>query len=126
MAYTSTTSTLVILEFLAHIDMSDFDVASPPALIVVTADIDESDIISLAATGAALPPDWRNVPAPAELRAIGDAWIASDRSVGLVVPSAILPDTLPERNVLINPLHPRFAAVTWRIDDFAYNARLLA
>ncbi len=125
MAYTSTTSTLAMLEFLAHVDTSDFDVASPPALVVVTADVDESDIIPLTATAAALPADWRHVPAPAELRAVGDAWIASGRSLGLVVPSAILPDMLPERNVLINPLHPRFAAVTWRIDDFAYDVRLL-
>ncbi len=125
MAYTSTTSTLAMLEFLAHVDTSDFDVASPPALVVVTADVDESDVTPLTATAVTLPADWRHVPAPAELRAVGDAWIASGESLGLVVPSAILPDILPERNVLINPLHPRFAAVTWRIDDFAYDVRLL-
>jgi RES domain-containing protein len=125
MAYTSTTATLAMLEFLAHIDTSDFDVASPPALVVVSAEIDANDIIPLTAIGAVLPADWRNVPAPAVLRAIGDAWIASAASVGLAVPSAILPGMLPERNVLINPLHPRFGAVTWRIDDFAYNARLI-
>ncbi len=125
MAYTSTTSTLAMLEFLAHVDPSGFDVASPPALVVVSAEIDADDVIPLAAVESPLPPDWRNVPAPADLRAIGDAWIANGRSVGLILPSAILPDVVPERNVLVNPLHPRFAAVTWRIDDFSYDPRLL-
>jgi RES domain-containing protein len=125
MAYTSTTATLAILEFRAHVDTVSFDPASPPPLVVVTADIDAVDVMPLAATGAVLPPNWRDVPAPVELAAIGDAWIAGAESVGLVVPSVILPEVLPERNVLINPLHPRFDGVTWRIDDFAYDARLL-
>jgi RES domain-containing protein len=125
MAYTSSTTTLAMLEFLAHIDPSDFDVASPPDLVVVTAEIEDNDAIPLAAVGAALPRDWRSVPAPAALAEIGDAWIASGRSVGLVVPSAILPVMVPERNVLINPLHPQFTAVTWRIDHFSYDPRLI-
>lgn len=82
-------------------------------------------ISRLTDVSAVLPRDWRNVPAPADLRTIGDAWITSGRSVGLVVPSALLIDDVPERNVLITPLHARFAAVTWRIDDFAYDPRLI-
>lgn len=114
-----------MLEFLAHVETSSFDPAYPPALVVVTAEIDPADITPFAALGAALPPDWNEVPAPAELRTIGDAWVTSAKSVGLAVPSAILPAVLPERNVLINPLHLRFGAVTWRLDDFAYDVRLL-
>jgi RES domain-containing protein len=125
MAYTSMTATLAILEFRAHVDTMSFDPASPPPLVVVTAEIDAADVMPLEATGAVLPPDWRDVPAPVELAVIGDAWIDGAMSVGLVVPSVVLPDVLPERNVLINPLHPRFGGVTWRIDDFAYDPRLL-
>lgn len=125
MAYTSTTSTLAMLEFRAHIDPLDFDVASPPPLVLVTAEIDDNDLILLADIGAVLPLDWRNTPAPADLRAIGDAWIGSGRSAGLIVPSALLIDTVPERNVLLNPLHARFATVTSRIDDFSYDPRLI-
>jgi RES domain-containing protein len=125
MAYTSTTATLAMLEFRAHVDTLSFDPASPPPLVIVTAEIDAADVMPLAAIGAVLPPDWRDIPAPVELAAIGDAWIAGATSVGLVVPSVILPDVLAERNVLINPLHPRFDGVTWKIDDFAYDPRLL-
>jgi RES domain-containing protein len=125
MAYTSTTATLAMLEFLAHVDTRSFDPVSPPALVVVTAEIDPADVMPFAALRVALPEDWRNVPAPAEIGAIGDAWIASASSLALAVPSAILPDVLPERNVLINPLHPRFSTITWRDDEFAYDLRLL-
>ncbi len=45
--------------------------------------------------------------------------------MGLAVPSAILPVVAPEQNVLINPLHPQFAAITWKIDHFSYDRRLL-
>ncbi len=47
MAYTSTTLTLAMLEFLAHIDPWDFDVASPPALVLVTSQIDANDNLTL-------------------------------------------------------------------------------
>ena len=114
-----------MLEFLAHVDTSSFDPTSPPALVVVTARIDPTDIMPFASTGAALPADWRGTPAPAELRAIGDDWVGTSASVGLAVPSVILPDILPEQNVLINPLHPQFGTITWRIDAFAYDLRLL-
>ena len=36
---------------------------------------------------------------------IGDAWLASRESVGLLVPSALVPN---EANCLINPAHPEF------------------
>jgi RES domain-containing protein len=125
MAYTSTTATLAILEFLAHVAPASFDPASPPALVVVTAEIDPADIMPFAALGVALPRDWNETPGPAELRTIGDAWVTTGKSIGLAVPSAILPEFLPERNVLITPLHARFGSVTWRLDDFAYDVRLL-
>jgi len=89
---------------------------------VVTADAHCRSIAFLETT---LPPDWKNASAPAELRTIGDMWVNSIQSLALAVPSALLPDVLVERNVLINPLHPRFATVTWTIEDFAYDVRLL-
>lgn len=47
-----------------------------------------------------LPSDWReNQPAT---QAVGDAWLASRRSLLLEVPSALVPETW---NVLVNPAH---------------------
>jgi RES domain-containing protein len=39
----------------------------------------------------------------AQTRAIGDDWLLKGRSLALIVPSVILPDS---RNILINPRHP--------------------
>jgi RES domain-containing protein len=48
-------------------------------------------------------PGWDSIPwGQASLNA-GDTWVASSRSLILLVPSVIVPE---EFNVLINPLHP--------------------
>ena len=52
-----------------------------------------------------LPPRWADSPASAITAGIGDEWIRSGRSVGLWVPSAIIPN---EWNALLNPGHPDF------------------
>lgn len=51
---------------------------------------------------ADLPPSWRADPAPRAVKAIGDAWVRSGRSLVLSVPSAVVPS---ERNYLIDPQH---------------------
>ena len=122
MAYTSTTATLAMLEFRAHVDATSFDPINPPKLVVVSAEINDASVLPLATP---LPTDWRTYPAPAELTTLGDAWIADRSSLGLIVPSALLPTIVPERNVLINPQHPDFADVTWRADAFSFDPRLL-
>lgn len=43
-------------------------------------------------------------------RAFGDAWLASGRSAVLLVPSLVTGGI--ERNLLVNPLHPGFGAMT--------------
>lgn len=124
MAYTSTTATLAMLEFLAHVDTSDFDTANPPALVVVAAQIDEADVAVL--DRATLPSDWDATPAPDYLRrSVGDLWISGGTSLALAVPSAILPAAVPERNILVNPLHPHFSTITFTTAPFRYDARLL-
>jgi RES domain-containing protein len=42
----------------------------------------------------------------ARTRAVGDKWLAEARSLTLIVPSVVLPES---RNVLLNPLHPTAA-----------------
>ena len=54
-----------------------------------------------------VPADYAVLPVPASTRAIGDRWVAEAVSVGLSVPSAITPG---ERNLLLNPAHPDYAA----------------
>lgn len=55
---------------------------------------------------ADLPGDWQARPAARAAQRLGDAWIASGRSVVLAVPSVVAPGHI---NYLINPQHPDFA-----------------
>ncbi|MGH7658044.1 MAG: RES family NAD+ phosphorylase, partial [Gemmatimonadales bacterium] len=57
---------------------------------------------------SSLPGNWRNYPPSPETQAIGDLWIAEQRSLILRVPSAIIE---AESNFLINPAHPEFRSV---------------
>ena len=125
-AYTSTTLTLAMAEFLAHVDFDDFDSDDPPALVYVTASLPDRAIRSLDQLGIRLPRDWRDVPAPAAATAVGDAWIAHGASLALMVPSVHVPIETPERNVLINPEHRDFARIVVRVRGFAYDHRLLS
>lgn len=42
---------------------------------------------------------------------VGQAWLDSRRSAAIAVPSALVDARSGERNVLINPLHPRVVAL---------------
>ncbi len=125
-AYTSTTLTLAMTEFLAHVNIDDFDPDDPPALVYVHAGLPDRAVRSLDQLGMRLPRRWRDVPAPASLAAVGDTWVAHGASLALTVPSVHIPIETPERNVLVNPLHRDFAKVVVRVRGFAYDHRLLA
>lgn len=125
MAYTSSTMTLAMIEFDAHLDTEDFDPDDPPKLVIVFAEIPEDAVITFEEFGVVLPRGWDDVPAPAVDASIGDAWIAAERSLGLIVPSVHVPSSAREMNVLLNPLHPRFAEIKPSIEEFAYDRRLL-
>ena len=47
-------------------------------------------------------------------RTIGDGWLTSQSSVGIQVPSAVLGDQIPDRNVVINMAHPKSAQIVVR------------
>jgi len=68
-----------------------------------------------------LPKDWES-PSHPELAGIGDSWIASNSSLGLSLPSALIPG---ERNVIIRPDHEDFSQIEiGEIEDFHYDPRL--
>jgi len=69
-----------------------------------------------------LPKDWRRYPAPNTLADIGSQWLADRQSVGIKVPSAIIPN---EWNVLLNPEHSDFSLLTVEsVSNFALDYRL--
>lgn len=100
--YAAESAALALLETLVHVERADllrFDYR------VIPITIPEAAVTTLATED--LPADWRAWPYPASTQQIGAAWFDARRSVALVVPSAVVPH---ERNVLINPVHPRFGA----------------
>jgi RES domain-containing protein len=116
--YASATLSLAALEFLVHVDpdiapspLSALAASLPERLAVETWDI------------AALPGDWRAVPAPTALRDRGSAWAVSRRTAVARAPSALIPG---EWNYLLNPRHPDFESI--QIEDpvdFSFDPRLL-
>lgn len=86
-----------LLEILVHfeIDIQDLPVRYRLLKIHVPDDVPVERV-----SVDQLPSDW---PEKTEAtRALGDAWLATDSSALLIVPSAIVPDTF---NVLLNPAH---------------------
>lgn len=84
MAYTSSTVTLAMLEFLSQVDIDDFDPSQSPELAYIAADIPDSAVLTLPEIGVALPKNWDDIPAPAIDAAIGDAWAGAARSLARI------------------------------------------
>jgi RES domain-containing protein len=112
LVYTSESLALCLAECLVHIPRrlpADF-----PALRIETpADSAESLDISLLKAG------WEDDPG--YTRAIGDQWIMQQRSLALIVPSAVLPESF---NILLNPAHPDINTVTTIARPFQFDPRL--
>jgi RES domain-containing protein len=100
MIYTAQSQALAVLEMLIHLD-------SPELLKRYSLFEVEMDLLYVAELDLSnLPRNWRANPTPAGVRAIGDDWVASRRSVALRVPSALVP---AESTFLLNPQHPDFS-----------------
>lgn len=67
-------------------------------------------------------PGWAATPPGAISVDFGAAFLRSGRALGLIVPSAVVPEA---RNVVLNPLHPRFAEVEFAVTrPFVFDQRL--
>lgn len=98
--YTAATLSLCALEYLVHVDAS----LAPPKLVAIAVEI-PADVALRELTIADLPAGWRAYPAPERLLDLGSAWVRAGETVGLAVPSAVIPH---EQNLLLNPAHPDF------------------
>lgn len=101
--YTSESLALAELEILVHLPTSRL----LSSYVAFRARLPEETVNTL--DRARLPSNWRESPIPRSVQAVGDAWLTSESSLALRVPSAVVP---AEDNVLINPEHPRFEEVT--------------
>lgn len=115
LAYAATSRALAALEMLVHVTRETV----PPDLVLVP--IDLPNRLVREATG--LPGDWADLPYGPNARRFGDRWVLEGRSLGLLVPSLVVP---AERNVLINPQHRAFGRVrVGPMEPFAFDRRLV-
>jgi len=67
-------------------------------------------------------PGWAATPPGAISVDFGTDFLRSVRALGLIVPSAVVPEA---RNVILNPRHPRFAEVEFAVTrPFVFDQRL--
>lgn len=65
---------------------------------------------------------WEATPPGRASSEFGTEFLRSGRALGLIVPSAIVPEA---RNLIVNPLHPRFADVRFAVERrFVFDRRL--
>jgi len=99
--YTATSLALAALEILAHFDHD----LVPAPFVAFAVDI-PPEVRLQRVTAKLLPSNWRALPAPDATKDLGAKWLRAGTTVGLLVPSALVPQ---ERNVLFNPQHQDFA-----------------
>ena len=116
MLYTSSSSSLSILEVLAYVTNKTF---GNKQIVTIEVPIDSYREIPV----DVLDDGWNVLPASDYTKQIGDRWAKSMESLILIVPSVINPR---EQNILINPLHPRFSEVKIiEKKEFSFDKRLL-
>ena len=114
--YASTSLSLAALEVFVHLDRYDKGIR----FSAIEIDVPETPLEVLDAH--TLPDGWRQLPAPDGCKEIGTRWASEQRSLGLLVPSIIVPQ---EHNVLISCDHALFDRVrVVSTHDFAFDTRL--
>jgi len=105
--YTSGSPSLAALEVVVHFQMIPVDYRVVHIEIPDHVEIESVDGTSLAA-------DWYDESAIPGTAAMGTLWAKSLRSAVLRVPSAVIRS---EHNYVLNPLHPKFEAILFRVSE---------
>jgi RES domain-containing protein len=119
--YLASSVSLAALELLVHVDPEDApsDLVILEVLLPAHAIIESLDAVAWAKVGG-----WRDhATPPPEGQEVGDRWVRRGETLGLVVPSVIIPS---EENLLLNPVHPHMADVrVVSVTRFQFDPRLL-
>jgi RES domain-containing protein len=113
MVYCSSSRALAALEILVHLPAAMRRKDALPPLVAVALDLPD-----------ALIEDSGQFTAPNDGvgRVMGDTWLRSGSSVGLIVPSRVIQR---ERNIVLNPRHPRMSEVNVILTEtFVFDDRL--
>ncbi|MGJ8666680.1 MAG: RES family NAD+ phosphorylase [Patiriisocius sp.] len=95
--YFSESLALATLELLVHLDYEFVN----DSFYFMEVEIHESLLTTLKSP-AKITEKWRDNPPNSRTQDYGSAWLESNKSLGLKVPSAVLPF---ESNILVNPMH---------------------
>ena len=94
----------------------------PRDLVLSVLDLPDDDQLYFRLTVDDLPAGWDALPSSTAAISIGDKFLLASTHLGLIVPSAIMPEA---SNVVLNPIHPAFGSVTIRvIRPFEFDSRL--
>lgn len=116
--YTSEHVSLAALEVLVHVPVISLPKDLKLLRLRVSDEVSREEV-----NPAKLPANWKEHPAPTELKDLGTEWASNCNTLLLKVPSAVIPS---EWNYLINPLHDEFEkAAVDNIDDFTFDSRIL-
>lgn len=113
LVYCAPALSLAALEVLVHLPPEMRRPGQLPALAAVELDVPDALVVTA-----------DDLPDPADLRAtrtFGDTWAAGRSTLGLLVPSRVVP---LEYNVLLNPMHPASADIrVLRMVPFVFDDR---
>jgi RES domain-containing protein len=113
MVYLSSSLALSALEVLVNLAPHQRRRGELPTYVAVAVEVDD---------GAIADPGFPSRQEVAMSQAVGDAWLRSASSLGLSVPSRVIP---LERNVLLNPRHPAMVEVRVAVSEpFVFDDRL--
>lgn len=94
----------------------------PADLVLVEMTLPDETTLYEVAEKTSPPKAWDATPSQAVSMKFGGDFLRSARALGLIVPSAIVPEAL---NLVVNPRHSRFGEVTMRIvRPFTFDKRL--
>lgn len=99
--YTSSNTSLAILECLVHLPT----VVKPPDIVLLSLEIPDESIVKVVLKD--LPGSWNQKGYFDEVQRWGTKWLQGLSSLAIIVPSV----TSADYNILINPSHPGFRSV---------------
>ena len=114
--YASESLALAALEFFVHSSQQHM-----PPLICVCASFPSSVEFEYY-EAVDLQKNWRSYPAPPGLQRLGKEWLLRNETVGLMVPSVIIPT---EFNIVLNPAHPDMQQIQIKDErQFSFDPRM--
>lgn len=99
--YCAESPALAALETLVHVEAAE----APADLRLLAVDL-PNDCSTETVSAESLSRGWRRSPPGAATQDLGRRWLVASKSLVLIVPSALVPESF---NVLINPRHPEAA-----------------